>query len=101
VEVGTNDNVPVEISTNTVAIVQTHPPSEGAGKGLEDAKNDKRNNGRLSQDERRMVRAANKHLNEEIPTYVATNDGSVTRFDPETRYRQGTEVAPAATVDFR
>ncbi|CAN0442906.1 unnamed protein product, partial [Ectocarpus fasciculatus] len=99
IEVGDNDTIPIRIGDDTVAIAQTHPRSSGAGRGLENQRSDRRNNGRISQGDRRQVRQANRHLDELIPTYVGSYDGSITRFDPP-RYRQGIPVAPPGTLQF-
>jgi RHS repeat-associated protein len=101
VETGTNDEIDVNLSlSTTVAIAHTHPPSDGAGRGLEDNRVDRNNNGRLSGQDRSMVRESNRLLGRDIPTYVGSTDGTVTRFDPETGYREGTEVAPRGTLGF-
>ena len=99
INVGDNDSVDVGIGDDTVAITHTHPPSHGE-RGLENYRSDRLNNGRLSNQDRLMVREANRLLGREIETYVGTSDGSVTRFAPETNYREGTEVAPPETLNF-
>ena len=99
--VGTNDSIDVGIGDRTVAIAHTHPPSEGEGRGLADWRNDRTNNGNISRQDRRQVREANRHLGRQIPTYVGTADGTVTRFDAETNYRVGVEIAPDGTLSFR
>ena len=96
-----NDTVNVRINPkSTVAIAHTHPPKKG-GKGLQDGRNDRSNNGKISGTDEDMVEEANKAIGSEISTFVGTADGSVTRFDPDDNYQSGTQVAPKGTLDFK
>ncbi len=102
VQVGTNDEVRIEISrSKTVAAAHLHPPKKG-GKGLEDSRNDRSNDGRLSRQDKRMIKAINKATGKKLPHYLGSADGSVTKFTfKEKRAVTGTRIRKTKTIKFK
>lgn len=105
-EVGSNnDTVPMRVRSDAVAVAHTHPPKEGprTGSGLDNQRNDRENNQRMSPDDVTMVAAINRQRGRSRPvvSFVGSADGSITRFDPTDRYRRGAVIAAPGTLRFR
>jgi hypothetical protein len=101
-EVGSNDSVDVFVGEYTVAIAHTHPPAHYHGNYSKflATQNNNLSNQNLSRLDRKMVIDANRILGKTISTYLASTDGSVTKFVASDNYQKAHLVLPKGSLRF-